>query len=157
MEQGLGVEVNYTLWLHVLSCPVIWHSYFSPDTNPEVAPVAILQINYQDFDVEQNVTILGWNFTSTSGCGDNVTFLLQGYTLQSLLNRMSLDLPSPIINHAIHGSLTAQIPADELTTVEDSIVYRVVALDKDGNICSDPTSQQLFYQFDGAYVGYTST
>ena len=117
--------------------------------------MAHLQINYQDFDVEQNVTTLGWNFTSESNCGDDVIFLLQGYTLRSLVDRMSLDLPSPIINRTIHGSLTAQIPSEELTTGNDSIVYRVVALDRDGIICSDPTSQQLFYKFDGTYVGYT--
>ena len=114
--------------------------------------MATLQINYRDFDVEQNVTTLGWKFTSESNCGENVTFLLQGYTLQSLLNTMPQDLPPLVINRTIRGSLTAQIPSEELTTVNDAIVYRVVALDGDGNICSDPTSQQLFYRFDGRLI-----
>ena len=65
---------------------------------------------------------------------------------------MSLDFPSPVINRVISGSLTAQIPSEDLTTVNDAIVYRVVALDGDGRICSDPTSQQVLYRFDGRSI-----
>ena len=107
---------------------------------------AILHINYQEFDVEQNMTTIGWNITSESNCGDNVTFLLQGHTLQSYPQIIIYD--PPLISRVIRGSLTAQIPSDELSTVNSSIVYRVVALDGDGNICSDTTSQELFVRFN---------
>ena len=103
--------------------------------------IILLQINYQAFDVEQNAATLGWNNPGPN-CGENVAFLLPFSQQQ-----MTLSSTTPISNHTTR-KFSAQIPSDQLRTANDSIVYRVVALDENG-ICSDSTSQESYYRFDG--------
>lgn len=118
---------------------------------PELQSIVPLLINYENFNVEQNATTVGWTFED--GCSE--VFAIEGYTLTSLRNRLSNNLPEPIVNYTVHAAVSSiNIQSDQLviSSTGEPIVYRIVAVDENGTICSDETSQNSFYRFDSTYV-----
>lgn len=108
-----------------------------------------LLVNFQDFAVEQNATTIGW--VSNNVCFGE-TIMIEGYTVPMLMMGIA-NLPGPYVSYTIDEASTAQIPADQLLTpTGEPIVYRIIAVDENGAICSDRGSQDMFYRFDCTYV-----
>lgn len=90
-------------------------------------------------DDEKNL-IIEWafNFDTVEACN---TLVLQGFTFSSLVNE------DPAINSTtqLHDSTVTKISSEQRNT----LVYRIVALNKDGSICSDYSSQINFHKLNG--------
>ena len=111
--------------------------------------VVVLSLNYQELDIEENSTTVGWILTGDSeGVCD--TFILQGFTLPTI---ESGDLTKQEFNVTIVDRYTAIIPSDEyyMNPAGDVILYRLIAVDKDETICSTTDTQMTYYRFDGKY------
>ena len=108
--------------------------------------VNILELDYQQLDIEENSTTLGWTFDSREIC--STVFMLQGFNLSSLRGGVST-LAAPEFEYTFNSS-RGEIPSNRLrTSAGDPIVYRLVAVDQNGTICSLPTTLEKFFRFDG--------
>ena len=110
--------------------------------------VVVLLLNYQKLDIEENSTTVGWMTDYSDGICD--TFVLQGFTLENGV------LTEQEFNITTVDGYTATIPSDELmNSAGDAILYRLIAVDENANICSETITLMIFYRFDGKrLLGY---
>lgn len=98
-----------------------------------------ISFNYQVLEKRENVTI-GWKFDE-SICA--TSFHLQGFSIN---NKRFLEF-----DHLLNGSIkTIDILPNQLVTDNGPIYFRLVAV-RDGDPCSDLTTQRTLYRFDGKY------
>lgn len=72
--------------------------------------------------------------------------MLQGFNLSSV---RSENLPAPFISYAVENASTVEIPTDYLMSSSgDPIVFRLVAVNENGSICSQSITQERYYRFD---------
>ena len=111
-----------------------------------IPDVDMLRLNYQELDINENATTVGW--MTDEGEGICNTFILQGFTLPTI---QSGDLTEQEFSITVFNSYTATIPSvDYVNSAGDVIVYRVVAVEN-GTICYNRMIQETprFYRFDG--------
>ena len=121
---------------------------FPPGNDLVEAPEAnTLLLDYQQLDIAETYTRVGWTFDASREC--RTTFELQGFPL-SLVRDGVMNLQAPAFKFTVQNSTTAVIPSDQLRNSTDFIVYRLVAVDENGTICSLETVE-TFYHLDSEY------
>lgn len=89
----------------------------------------------------ENRTVIGW--TSTNICSE--IFELQGFTIRN--GQISA---SPAHVTSVGSLNTGVIPINQSSSSSgDEIYYRLVAVNENGAVCSDETSQDTYYRFEG--------
>ena len=101
-------------------------------------------MSYQLLYISENAIRVGWVASSERDCD---AVILQGFALPAI---QSGDSTVPEFNITVYNSTTATIPSDQLTSsTGDPIVYRLIAVDDNQDICSQSITQGRFYRFDG--------
>ena len=112
-----------------------------------IPEVNMLLLNYQNLNIEENFTTTEW---ITDSEGDCDTFILQGFTL-STIESENLAVPDFII--ALDNLNSATISSDQyINSAGDPILYRLISVDENGNICSNRIDQERFYRFHGTLI-----
>ena len=75
--------------------------------------------------------------------------MLQGFLLPDVERGVST-LEAPTFSQMFQNTSTGVIPSDQLTNSQgDPIVYRLLAVDENGDVCSMTITQVRFFRFDG--------
>ena len=105
----------------------------------------MLLLDYQELDIGENSTTLGWITEDRNGTCN--TFILQGFTLSTI---QSGDLTEQAFSITLVNGYTATIPSDEyMNSAGEAILYRLIAVDNNAAICSNMVTQETFYRLDG--------
>ena len=106
-----------------------------------------LLLNYNNLDIEADATKINWVFDVETVC--NRIFVLQGFPLPDVERGVST-LEAPTFSQMFQNANTGVIPSDQLTDSQgDPIVYRLLAVDENGDVCSMTETQVRFFRFDG--------
>ena len=104
-----------------------------------------LLLDYSNLDIEANSAAISWIFNTTTVC--NRIFVLQGFPLTDVESGV---LGTPTFSQMFQNASTGVIPSDQLTDLQgDPIVYRLLAVDENGDVCSMAITQVRFFRFDG--------
>lgn len=106
-----------------------------------------VRLNYQvlGIDDENNLKI-GWTaINKTENCG--TSFRIEGFILSSLMNN---EQATPVFDPIIENSTTTKIlPDQRRVPTGESIVYRIMALNQEGEVCSDSSDNTTYYEVKG--------
>lgn len=135
---------------HVMIIFIIVGLLWSIELLLSLSPTVYLTLNYQELDIEEeNIKVVLIVNGNDVGCD---IFISQGFTLTSIQSG-DFVTEMPEIHFELDNLISAKIPSDQLTSsTGDPILYRLIAMDENGHICSQSISQDTFYRFDGMYI-----
>lgn len=99
-----------------------------------------LDFNYHNFEPGQDCTIVSWMYVGQM-CSP-ISFTMQAFRLGAVTSRQ-LSSPRLALDSA---STTFSFPTNELTTADEVIYFRVLAMNAEGAICN-PNGLYEFYNF----------